>query len=135
MAAVTVLARVRFRVLAAWMSQVAVGVGLLLAIVSGAATGGTDWSSVAVLVLAFAASIAAWIKFELGIPLMVVDVLFALLGVGMALVDPGGAAPADLVRRFVGGLWTLGGVLGAVALIASTRRGDDATRDIDSTAY
>jgi hypothetical protein len=125
----------RFRVLAAWMSQIAIAVGLLLTIIAGAATGGTDWSSVAVLVLAFVGSIAAWLRFELGIPLVVADVLFALLGLGLGLVDPGGTGPADLTRRFVGGLWTIGGVVGAIALIASTSRGDDASRDIDSTAY
>jgi len=125
----------RFRVLAAWFAQGALAVGLLLTIVVAAATGGADWSSVAVLAIGLAAGVAAWVRFELGIPLIILDAVFALLGLGMAAVDPGGDAPADLVRRFVGGLWTVGGVVGVVALIASTSRGDDASRDVDTTAY
>ena len=127
--------RMRFRVLAAWFAQGALAVGLLLTIVVAAATGGADWSSVAVLAIGLAAGVAAWVRFELGIPLIILDAVFALLGLGMAAVDPGGDAPADLVRRFVGGLWTVGGVVGVVALIASTSRGDDASRDVDTTAY
>jgi hypothetical protein len=39
------------------------------------------------------------------------------------------------VRRFVGGLWTIGGLVGVVALIASTSRGGSVTDDVDTTAY
>ncbi len=129
------LRRMRLRVLAAWIAQGAIGLGLGLSVVIGAATAGTDWSSVAVMVILLGAALAAWIRFEFGIPLIVLDLLFGLLGVGAALVDTGGMTPADFVRRFVGGLWTIGGFVGAVALIASTRSGDSATDDIDSTAY
>jgi hypothetical protein len=129
------LRRMRVRVLAAWFAQAAIGLGILLGAVVGAATGNVDWSAVAVMVVLLAAGLVAWVRFGFGVPLIVLDVLFALLGIGMGVVDPGGTAPADLVRRFVGGLWTIGGLAGAVALIASTGRGESATADVDTTAY
>src|SRR3712207_5523985 len=103
------LRRMRLRVLAAWLAQGAIGLGLGLTVVIGAATGATDWSFVAVMTLLFAGALAAWLRFEAGIPLMVLDFVFGLLGIGLAVTDAGGGAPADLVRRFIGGLWTIGG--------------------------
>ena len=129
------LRRTRLRVLAAWFAQGALALGLVLTVVIGAATGATDWSFVAVMALLLAGGLAAWLRFEAGIPLIVLDVVFGLLGIGLAVVDPGGAGPADLARRFVGGLWTIGGFVGCIALIAATSRGDSATDDIDTTAY
>jgi hypothetical protein len=133
--AASLLRRIRFRVLAAWFAQGAIALGILLSIVVGAATGTADWSSVAVMVIFIAGAMLAWLRFAFGIPLIVLDILFGLLGLGIAVVDPGGSTPADLVRRFVGGLWTIGGIVGAVALIASTGRGDHPTDDVDTTAY
>jgi len=124
----------RLRVLAAWFGQAAIVLALVLTVVVGAA-GATDWSFVAVMALLFGGAMTAWLRFEAGIPLIVLDVVFGLLGLGLAVVDPGGASPADLVRRFIGGLWTIGGFAGAIALIASTSRGDQATDDVDTTAY
>jgi hypothetical protein len=129
------LRRMRFRVLAAWFAQGAVALGIVLSAVAGAATGTGEWSSIAVLLLLFAGAMVAWLRFAFGIPLIVLDILFALLGLGVAAVDPGGSTPADLVRRFVGGLWPIGGIVGAVALIASTSRGDRPTDDVDTTSY
>ena len=129
------LRRMRLRVLAAWLAQAALALGLILTVVIGAATGATDWSFVAVMALLLAGAIGAWLRFEAGIPLIVLDLVFGLLGVGLAVVDPGGAGPAELARRFVGGLWTIGGFVGFVALIAATSRGDSATDDVDTTSY
>jgi hypothetical protein len=109
--------------------------GLVLSVVVGSATGAADYSFVAVMVFLLAAGLTAWLKFEFGIPLVIVDLLFGLIGLGVAVVDPAGDTAADLVRRFVGGLWTIGGIVGGVALIASTSRGDSVTDDVDSTAY
>ncbi len=131
----SLLRRMRLRVLAAWIAQGAIALGLGLTVVLGAASAGTDWSFVAVMAILFAVAVGAWLRFAYGIPLIVLDVIFGLLGLGIAVVDAGGATPADLVRRFVGGLWTVGGFLGAAALVASTGSGDSATDDIDSTAY
>ena len=125
----------RVRVLAAWLAQGAIALGILLSAIVGAATAGVDWSAVAVMVLVLGAGVVAWVRFGFGVPLMVLDVLFGLLGVSMGLVDPGGTAPADLVRRFAGGLWTIAGFAGIVALIASTSRGESATADVDTTSY
>ena len=133
--AVPSLRRMRLRVFTAWIAQGAIALGIVLTAVVGTATGGTDWSSVAVMVLFLAGALFAWLRFAFGIPLIALDVLFGLLGLGLAIADVGGSAPADLVRRFVGGLWTIGGFAGAVALIASTSSGDRATDDVDATSY
>jgi len=129
------LGRMRRRVLVAWLAQAALVLGLVLTAAVAAVVGTEDWSFVAVMAIFTAVGVGLWVQFEVGIPLVVVDLVYALVGSAITIVDAGGSDPAAWVRRVVAALWAVGGMVGVIALVLSTRVSGDPRGDIDTTAY
>ena len=128
--------RMRSRVLVAWIAQAMLVLGLALSIVAAGSLGAADWSFVAVMTILLAGGIGLWLRFGLGLLLMITDVVYLLMGFAIGMADYAAApAPFDAIPRLVSALWFVGGLLGLVSLVASTHRAGRPSDDVDTTAY
>jgi hypothetical protein len=94
-----------------------------------------DWSFIAVMIILTMVGLAVWVRFSFGIPLLVADVVYLLMGIGLSTTTPVAGDPGLAARSLVSVLWVVGGLGGLVAIVASTRVSGDPRDDIDSTAY
>lgn len=127
--------RMRRRVLAAWIAQGLLVAGLGLSVVAAGSLGAEDWSFIAVMTILTAIGLALWVRFSFGLPLLLVDLVYLAMGLAIGAADYGLPAPFGALPRLVSALWVVGGILGTVALVASTQGAGRPRDDIDSTAY
>ncbi len=129
------VARMRLRVLAAWIAQALLVAGLVLSVVVAGSLGAADWSFVAVMTIATVLGVALWVRFALGLPLLIADLVYLLMGLAIGSADYGLPSPFEGLPRLVSALWVVGGLVGMVGLVASTHAVGRPRDDIDSTAY
>jgi len=130
-----VIRRMRRRVLMAWVAQVALVLGLAITVATAASIGIEDWSFIAVMVILIAFGLTLWVRFAFGIPLLMANIVYLLIGAGLSSPAAGAADPMPGVRTVVSALWIAGGLLGVVAIALSTRVSGNPRDDIDTTAY
>ncbi len=127
--------RMRRRVLAAWIAQGLLVGGLGLSLVAAGSLGAEDWSFIAVMTILSAVGLVLWVRFSFGLPLLIADLVYLVMGLAIGSADYGLPAPFEALPRLVSALWVVGGTVGTVALMASTQSAGRPRDDIDSTAY
>jgi hypothetical protein len=125
----------RRRVLVVWIAQAALVLGLAITTMTAAAVGLDDWSFMAVMAILIGFGLALWVRFSFGIALLMADVVYLLVGAGLASTAEAATEPTLLARALVSVLWVVGGFVGVVAIAMSTRASGNPRDDIDSVAY
>lgn len=113
----------------AWSAQAALAVGLVLttaALLGPVRDAGSSVSFVAVMGLLLVAAVVVWRRFGFGLPVVLVDLAFALLAFGMANVTVGGSGAAATLQTMTTALWLVGGVVGMASVPFAGRGGPPA---------